>query len=354
MTPLSFLLATLLHLTSLGALQDFPNSVDKTPLSSQHTHETITEVSENNLVTLRYYDANTPSTFIRFFGPTFTYTGILQRISSPVSGRVNSIVFPIQAPGEVLSSGNVTVGVGGTGVLRIKLFETPGNDPNNFPNVTEQPLAAKEVDFTELVAESDFTNVISLAEENFNIEQGNEYWLGLFVEDSSNDARIDFVSDQGSENENDTNYFPARTLNYSAINDELRPDQGFGDSNPNLFIDITLEELQPFISHAPPNQITIGEPLTIQAPVVDDLDLTNSVTLLYRTGDNPVMQELPLSPSTGSIYSAVIEGSAISTSGLQYQIRLTSDGVAPKTLGPFSPAVRIENEGLTYSLPVFR
>ena len=343
MSFFSLILATLLTLSSSGVIQDIPTVPG---------HQATSESSAQNLVTVRYYDPNTPSFFVRFYGPRFVFTGNVVRFYSLSSGLIHSISFPIHRPGVELSSGNVTQGVAGTGILRIKLFEVPPNSPDGFPDVNGTPLAVKDVNFTDLVADSEFSNIISLVEDDFIIAQDVEYWLGLFIEEASDDAQIDFIKDQGSADESNINYYPARTLIYSADANELRPEQGFGDPNPNLYLDITLEELPPFISHTPPKELISGTPFTFTAPVVDDENQTTSVSLIYSTGNSPGEQVLPMTPSTDGTYSATLEGELIPSSGFYYRIELTSDGVAPKILGPFSPAIRIEDQGLTYTLPV--
>ncbi len=87
-----------------------------------------------------------------------------------------------------------------------------------------------------------------------------------------------------------------------------------------------LDTIPPVLTHTPVTSAPPGQPLTLVATATDNVAVT-TVTLYYRhVGDTPYLS-MVMVRTTGNDYYATIEGSLLSSPGIEYYIEAT-DGIS--------------------------
>ncbi len=191
---------------------------DLVPLAPQALNvERVAPVGKTaeNATRLRYYDLGVPGNRGPFFlnlerdgtGTDFPAVGTV--ITAPFDGTIDRVDFSLFDSGPF-------PGVTGTGTLRIKLIE------NAFA-LTNQPLPpgidSLDVDLADLMAGPSISpgnlgNQIDVTSRNFEITEGEDYFLQLTLLDNSADAALTVIFDGGSNDTTDTRFFPPRTFVY--------------------------------------------------------------------------------------------------------------------------------------------
>ena len=216
-----------------------------------------------NATRLRYYDLGVPGNSGPFFlnlerdgaGTDFAAVGTV--ITAPFDGTIDRVDFALFDSGPF-------PGVTGTGTLRIKLIE------NAFA-LTGQPLPpgvdSLDVDLADLMAgpsisPGNLNNQIDVSNRNFEIQEGEDYFLQLTLLDNSADAALTVIFDGGSNDTTDTRYFPPRTFVYidslaanSTDGDDLfslRDNNDTTYTGLNLLLELQLTEAPPPPPPPPP------------------------------------------------------------------------------------------------------
>lgn len=172
---------------------------------------------------------------------------VMVLIESSLTGALTTVGLPLYN-GPLLSGGNAA-GVQGTGTLRLELFNTDAGRPG----LDASPLALHDVPFDSLVARPELPvvaasyNRFDLTEAGFNVEADRPYYLRLRLVDATPDAALTFLTDEGSVDTTDRDYypegFPARTLIY-LLEGEVEPGQQEGyyryPENANLIAEATV------------------------------------------------------------------------------------------------------------------
>ena len=206
--------------------------------------------------TLRYYDLFVPGNNGPFAlslerdGADTDIPAVGTVLTAPFDGTIDRVDF-------ALFNGSGFPGVAGTGTLRIKLVE------NAFA-LTNQPLPpgidSLDVDITSLatgasISPGNLNNQIDVSNRNFEIEEGEDYFLQLTLLDNSNDAALTFLFDGGSNDTLDTRFFPPRTFVYvdslaaNVIDGDdlfsLRDDNDTTFTGLNLLLELQLTKTPP-------------------------------------------------------------------------------------------------------------
>ncbi len=183
--------------------------------------------------------------------------GFAHRISPGEGGRLTNLSFFIN---------NRESGIVGDANLNVILTEsTPVT--SGFRPATH--LDTLSVSLLEL---NKGENSIPLPE-NWVIEAGSEYFIILEVDDLSGESGIELLLDRGSDNDTDSNYFPARTL-VRGVNPQTGGESWlvFQDNN-NLALSVTMSGIFDGESELPTVEITspdifsvsAGEPIVLTA-----------------------------------------------------------------------------------------
>ncbi|MCA1800996.1 MAG: immunoglobulin domain-containing protein, partial [Rhodothermaceae bacterium] len=118
------------------------------------------------------------------------------RISPNISSDISSVQFVINnRDSGLIADGNLRIWFGGSLLTNGEYIPAPFTDYLDIPMGN---LARG-------------SNVIDVSGQNWRVTSGNQYHVTFEVVDNGGTARIEFLLDAGSQNENDPNYFPART-----------------------------------------------------------------------------------------------------------------------------------------------
>lgn len=121
----------------------------------------------------------------------------------------------------------------------------------------------------------------------------------------------------------DTNVVPGRPYYYKFT--VVKSDMSESDFS-NIASATPLDTIPPVLTHTPVTSAAPGQSLTLVATATDNV-VVNSVTLYYRhVGDIPYAST-PMVRTTGDDYYATIEGSLLSSPGIEYYIEAT-DGIS--------------------------
>jgi len=99
----------------------------------------------------------------------------------------------------------------------------------------------------------------------------------------------------------------------------------------NIAAATPIDTIQPVITHTPITEAAPGLPLTISADVTDNVGV-QSVTLYYRHMGDTTYASRAMAHTTGNRYTATLEGSLLSSPGLDYYIH-AGDGVGAALSG---------------------
>lgn len=171
------------------------------------------------------------------------------RLTAPVTGAVTGVSFPLY--NGPLEEGGTAAGVAGTGTLRLQLFDGPVfGGPLEPPALDATPLAQLDVPFDELEASAmvppAVLNEIDLTDAGFDITEGRDYYVRLLLADASADAALSLVTDAGSTDPEDENYYPARTALYqrgSLLGEGQEEGYFLYENHANLVIDLVVTEM---------------------------------------------------------------------------------------------------------------
>ena len=168
-------------------------------------------------------------------------------VESPLSGVITDVGLPLYN-GPLLAGGQAA-GVQGTGTLSLELFDADAARPG----LAASPLARYDAPFDSLAASPELPvvaasyNRFDLTDAGFDVEAGRPYYLRFRLVDASPDAALTFLTDEGSIDTTDRDYypegFPARTFIY-LIDGEVEPEQQEGyyryPDNANLIAEATV------------------------------------------------------------------------------------------------------------------
>lgn len=176
-----------------------------------------------------YYSQTGDRFFVELFGDEDA-TAYSVRFTPDEPGNISNIHFVIN---------NRVQGVSGDGTLQVTLSESQsvrgsGSDEVRIPAET---IALRNIPFSDL---AQGTNYINVDASSWEVNKDQDYHITLEVNDGSPDAKLEFLIDGGSENENNTDYYPVRTIVY--VVDHPVHGTGwlrFGNHN-NLFSGINL------------------------------------------------------------------------------------------------------------------
>jgi len=204
------------------------------PLLNDLTPRTYAKTSQDE-VTVNYY--GDPAFF---FNMEQDVPATVLRMNATVSGTLQGINF-------TLFNGNADApGVQGTGPLQVKVFA--GADfADTFPGLDTEALATVEVPFGDLTATEggELSNPIDLSGEEIAVAAGEEYLIMLSIDGGSGNVALTPLLDNGSTDDANTDYYPARTLIYargSAV--PTGGEEGYYSftDNSNMIIDFILQE----------------------------------------------------------------------------------------------------------------
>ncbi|NBC18353.1 MAG: hypothetical protein GVY18_13670, partial [Bacteroidetes bacterium] len=294
-----FVLACALLLAAVGQSQAqsvSPGSLGQAegvithPLLHDLTPGTFAKTSQDE-VTVNYY--GDPAFF---FNMEQDIPATLLRVTATVSGTLQGIDF-------TLFNGNPDApGVQGSGPLQVKVFA--GADfTDAFPGLDAEALATVEVPFDDLTATGDgsLSNPIDLSGENIAVAEGEEYLVMLNIDGGSDDVALTPLLDNGSTDDSNTDYYPARTLLY-ARGDAVPTggEEGYYSftDNSNMIIDFILQEgtggsqCEGAISIADARETAEDETVTVEGTVTRALgrslrlqDETAGIATFQGSGD---------------------------------------------------------------------
>ncbi len=126
----------------------------------------------------------------------------------------------------------------------------------------------------------------------------------------------------------DTDVEPGQTYYYKFT--VVKTDMTESDFS-NVATGTPLDTISPVITHQPVSGASIGLPLQIYADVTDNVHI-DSVTLYYRAIGETAYSTRAMVYTTGDRYSATLEGSLVTSAGLEYYIE-ASDGLNTASSG---------------------
>lgn len=121
----------------------------------------------------------------------------------------------------------------------------------------------------------------------------------------------------------DTNVVPGQPYYYKFA--VVKSDMSESDFS-NTATATPLDTIPPVLTHTPVISAPPGQPLTLVATATDNVSVT-SVTLHYRHVGDTTYTSTSMVRTTGNEYYATIEGSLLSSPGIQYYIE-ASDGIS--------------------------
>lgn len=121
----------------------------------------------------------------------------------------------------------------------------------------------------------------------------------------------------------DTNVVPGRPYYYKFT--VVKSDMTESDFS-NIASATPLDTIPPVLTHTPVTSAAPGQPLTLVATATDNVAV-NSVTLYHRHVGNTTYTSTAMVRTTGNEYYATIEGSLLSSPGIEYYIEAT-DGIS--------------------------
>lgn len=226
---------------------------------------------------------------------------VILRLTAPMNGVLTGINFPLFV-GETDA-----VGIQGPGMLQVKFFRE-ADFPNFFPSITADPVGMVEVPFEDLQAtqgQANFNNPINLSTLNLTLEEGEDYLIQLSIDGSSSGAVLTTLTDEGSTDENDPAFFPARTAIY--VRGSMVPTGGvpgyylFTD-NANLLINFIVSP------GAPPTAAETAEVprfFSLHAAYPNPFNPTTTVSFDL---EQPAVVELTVYDHLGRVVETLVDG----------------------------------------------
>lgn len=140
--------------------------------------------------------------FPLFHSENTVFRGPAVRVSPSIEGVLQGVDFSLWHTGEAIE---------GTGTLRVSVTESQlssgtGADAINIPSSV---IAYTDIDFEDL---SPGSNSVDFSHADIEIEADRNYHVFFRIMDESEDASLLFSFDQGSDEKDDTNYYPVRTI----------------------------------------------------------------------------------------------------------------------------------------------
>ena len=170
------------------------------------------------------------------FSETTTFKGVAVRVDPQYEGELQGVDFTLWHTSESIQ---------GTGTLQVILTDSrrssgQGPDAIYVPN---EVITFRELDFGDL---RPGMNSVDFTADEIMLEADENYHFYLRVVDQSEDARLLFVFDQGSNDKSDRNYYPVRSIlgGYSPATGDLsgwsrllgNPDIDSDNDNKNLVL----------------------------------------------------------------------------------------------------------------------
>ena len=182
------------------------------------------------------------------------------RISPNISSDISSVQFMINSRDSgLIPDGDLRIWFGGSQRTNGEYIPAPYTDHIDIPmgNMARG------------------SNVIDVSGQNWRVESGNQYHVTFEVVNNGGNARIEFLLDAGSQNENDPNYFPARSRIY--INPPSVDQAGWFrySSNNNILASVNLAGRYDGPSQAP--AIT-AQPQTVFSSIGRDVSFSVDFT----------------------------------------------------------------------------
>lgn len=131
----------------------------------------------------------------------------------------------------------------------------------------------------------------------------------------------------------DTSVVPGKTYYYKFT--VMKTDLGESDYS-NVASAAPFDTIAPAISHTPVKGANVGLPLQIFADVTDNVAV-KSATVYYRKTGTTDYQKLSMTNTTGSRYSAIIDGANVNVPGVDYYIEATDGNTVVRSGSPSTP-----------------
>ena len=97
-------------------------------------------------------------------------------------------------------------------------------------------------------------------------------------------------------------------------------DSAGNETSGNPVSGVGIDDVRPALSHTPPDSISVGQPVVLQADVIDDGSGVDSVRVLYRSPDETAFRRAVMQQVAGSAYEVTIPSGHIRPSGFEYTI----------------------------------
>ncbi|MEX0685303.1 MAG: T9SS type A sorting domain-containing protein [Balneolales bacterium] len=283
--------------------------------------------NRTNLTQKEYIYYSEITSYVDLFGnvsedPEDSYSSDYSlRITPKNSGNLRSLNFFIN---------NRPQGITGDGVLRITLTNSEfgrgeGSSEIRVPSTT---IATRDIPFSNLALGSNFVNVEAT---DWQVNKDQDYHLSFEIIGGTANSKIELLVDNGSDDQTNPDYYPARTLVY--VNEpELNQDGWYRyPSHNNLVAGFTLiypdESLTNLIDNDPPYAESFeleqnfpnpfNPTTTIQYNLVEDVRVNLEVyDILGRKVSTLVDEE----QSVGS-YRAVFDGAGMASGIYLYRLQ---------------------------------
>lgn len=182
------------------------------------------------------------------------------RFSPTISSDISSVQFVINNRDTgLISDGDLRIWFGGSQLTNGEYIPAPYTD---FIDIPMGNLARG-------------SNVIDVSGQNWRVEAGSQYHVTFEVVNNGGIARIEFLLDEGSQDENDTNYFPARSRIF--INPPSVAQAGwfrYSDNN-NILASVNLAGRYDGPSQAP---VITAQPQTVFSSIGRDVTFSVDFT----------------------------------------------------------------------------
>ena len=163
---------------------------------------------------------------------------------------------------------------------------------------------------------------LSWTQNDFDLLAGFNLYRYDFINGSYNRINSSILPPE-TRSYRDTNVVPGRPYYYKFT--VVKSDMSESDFS-NTATATPLDTIPPVLTHTPVTSAAPGQPLTLVATATDNVTVT-SVTLFYRhVGFTPYANTIMVR-TTGNDYYATIEGSLLSSPGIEYYIEAT-DGIS--------------------------
>ncbi len=274
------------------------------------------------------------------------FKGYAIRIDPTYAGRLQQLSYTINSRSESIR---------GSGTLRISLYSAVlvGNEAGTSIARYNPNLSLKSIDVPFSDIGTGF-NTVDVRDQNWLVNGATNYFLLFEVVNHTPDARLEFLLDAGSTNQNDPRYFPIRTLIKRVDDNNVTTWGGWSGRNNQLLSATVFSEYTgvletPVLSGVPTQPVNVLQGTTLQLTV----SATGTPTPVFQWRKDGVM-------IAGQTTSTLTIPSISTTSSGTYEVRATNFAgatayqsfevtVVPNQYrltqnypNPFNPTTRIE------------